>query len=248
MKINGEAKGIAMAFVKARAAMDATVSKDAKGNFGKYATLAAIVEATSSHFANNGLAIVQEASADENGIVIETWLVHESGATMQFSPITMPLTDRKPQAVGSAITYGRRYALAAICGLAPDDDDGQSAQDAQSRAQATHKPQAARLQPQQGNHTADVEFRSQRAPVESGPTDEELEVLGTWIKPDDVYTWAIINGACANEHEAKNSFKKVVDEDGGRLTKENIAAVYLKVLRKWNEKIAERPAMQAVAS
>jgi hypothetical protein len=141
MKIDGDAKLIAAAFVKARGAMDATVTKDAKGNYGKYATLAAIVEATAEHLAKHGLAVIQEASLLDSGVMIETWLIHESGATIQFAPLTMPLAQRTPQAVGSATTYGRRYALAAICGLAPDDDDGQAAEDAA-------KPQASAAKPQ----------------------------------------------------------------------------------------------------
>ena len=154
MNITGDAKLIATAFVKARKEMNSLVVKDAKGNYGKYVTLAAIVEATTEAFAANGLAIVQEASADEHGVCVETWLIHESGATMQFTPLPMPLTDRKPQAVGSAITYARRYALGAICGLAPDDDDGQAAQDStrpQRPAQAPQRPQEARKPANQEN-------------------------------------------------------------------------------------------------
>lgn len=139
-------KLIAAAYVKARAEIGGTVGRDAKGNYGRYATLAAIMDAISAPLAKHGLAMIQEVQLDESGVVIETTLLHESGATMQFAPLTMPLSDRKAQAVGSAITYGRRYALAAICGLAADDDDdGQAAQGAQ-------KPQDARLRPQQGNH------------------------------------------------------------------------------------------------
>jgi hypothetical protein len=154
MVIHGEAKAICAAYVKARGDMSATVIKDAKGNFGKYATLAAIVEATTPHLAKHGLAVVQEASTDEQGIVIETWLVHDSGAMMQFTPLPLPLTDRKPQAVGSCITYGRRYALAAICGLAPDDDDGQAAQDATQSAQASKPTRSAPNAPQRASTQA----------------------------------------------------------------------------------------------
>lgn len=136
-------KLIAAAFVKARAKMGATVGKDAKGNFGRYATLAAITEAISQALSDNGLAIIQEASMDETGVTIETTLLHESGATMQFTPLTMPLSQRTPQAVGSATTYGRRYALAAICGLAPDDDDGQAAENATAGAQRAQTPAKA---------------------------------------------------------------------------------------------------------
>jgi hypothetical protein len=157
MKIEGDSKLIAGAFIKARGEMNATVVKDAKGNFGKYVTLAAIVEATSATLAKNGLAVMQEVSTAEGGVTVETWLIHESGATMQFTPLTLPLTQRTPQAVGSAVTYARRYALGAICGLAPDDDDdAQAAEDAtkpsrpaqQGRPQATQKAQGATTTPQ----------------------------------------------------------------------------------------------------
>lgn len=139
-------KLIAAAFVKARKEIGGTVGKDAKGNFGSYATLAAITDATSAALANHGLAIIQEAALGADGVTIHTCLLHESGATMLFEPLTMPLTDRKPQAVGSAITYGRRYALAAVCGLAPEDDDGQAAQDS---TRSAPQSQATRPQPAQ---------------------------------------------------------------------------------------------------
>jgi hypothetical protein len=134
MVINGDAKAIAAAFIAARGEMNTLVARDAKGNYGRYTTLATIVEATAAVLAKHGLAVVQEVSTGELGVTVETWLVHESGATMMFTPLPLPLTQHTPQAVGSAITYGRRYSLAAICGLASDDDDGQAAETAQMRA------------------------------------------------------------------------------------------------------------------
>lgn len=179
MNITGDPKLIASAFVKARGEMSATVIKDGKGNFGKYATLAAIVEATAPAFANHGLAIVQEASADEHGICVETWLVHESGATMQFTPLTMPLTDRKPQAVGSALTYARRYALGAICGLAPDDDDGQEAQDAQKQVT---KPSQSAQRPQNGTQ---AQHRHNAANKNESPPHTRLWGIGKAVLGTD---------------------------------------------------------------
>lgn len=149
MIIDGDAKQIAVAFIKARADMNDTVVKDAKGNYGKYATLAALVEATSSALAKHDLAIVQEVGTNAEGVTVDTWLIHASGTTMHLGSLTMPC-DRKPQSVGSAITYGRRYALAAVCGLAPEDDDGQAAQNSVQQArQVAQKANAA---------TEDVEF------------------------------------------------------------------------------------------
>jgi len=171
-------KLIAAAFVKARKEIGGTVGKDKKGNFGDYATLAAITEATSAPLANQGLAIIQEAELSADGVTILTTLLHESGATMIFAPLTMPLTDRKPQAVGSAITYGRRYALAAVCGLAPDDDDGEAAQAA---TKPTQKPATAQKQASGQNDTKPAE-KTQRA---SKGQLEELNAVGLKFYEDE---------------------------------------------------------------
>lgn len=187
MIINGDAKLIAAAFIKARSEMSATVTKDAKGNYGKYMTLAALVEATTAALAHHGLAIVQEAGTDENGVTVATWLIHESGAIMQFGTLTMPLVDRKPQAVGSALTYGRRYALAAVCGIAPDDDDGQGAQDTYNKPrqhQAPRPPSAQKAaEPSNASNEGDVLFTpetsQQGRPVASEAQLKRLHILGT---------------------------------------------------------------------
>lgn len=170
MKIEGDPKAISAAFVKARKEMGATVAKDAKGNYGKYATLAAIVEATTDVLAANGLAIIQEARADEQGLIVDTWLVHESGATMQFASLPMPLTNRTAQAVGSAITYARRYQLAAVCGLAPDDDDGQAATNAQDARRATQQRPAL-------NGTAQPHHAAPRPTTPASEDDSNGDVL-----------------------------------------------------------------------
>lgn len=139
MIING--KSAAAALVKARAAMKSTVTRDARANYGKYATLAAVMEAISPALTDNGLALVQEAELGDGMVTICTALVHESGETIEFVPLTMPVTQRTPQAVGSAITYGRRYQLTAVFGLAPDDDDGAEA--SKSPQERTNGQQAA---------------------------------------------------------------------------------------------------------
>ena len=64
---------------------------------------------------------------NENGrLNITTMLAHSSGQYIS-STLTMTVTKLDPQAIGSAITYGRRYALAAMVGLAQEDDDGEKA-------------------------------------------------------------------------------------------------------------------------
>ena len=85
---------------------------------------------------------------------------------------------------------------------------------------------------------ADVLFGTDdQAEQNDAPTDEENAIIAMWQSPEDAKVWAVNTGACENEHEAKNSFKKIVDAHGGRLNKSNVAAVYLDFLRRQNEKL-----------
>src|SRR5690554_1790545 len=103
MVING--KAAAAALVKARAAMKATVMRDAKANYGSYATLAAVMEAITPALVENGLALVQEAELGDGCITVGATLLHESGESIEFTPLSLPLgNQRTPQAAGSAIT------------------------------------------------------------------------------------------------------------------------------------------------
>lgn len=152
MQING--KSVAAAYVKARAAIGATVTKDARANYGRYATLAAVMEAITPALSANGLALVQEAILDEAAVVMQAAILHESGETIEFVPLTMPLGNiRTPQAVGSAMTYGRRYQLTALFGLAPDDDDGEAASQRHGEA-ASKSPQERTQSSPTAKHTA----------------------------------------------------------------------------------------------
>lgn len=119
-----------------------------------YADLSEVMEAVKPAFAEFGLAVLQDASThteiienpsyrdgwepktqkdrDSNqpaprvfkcDVTITTRILHASGEWYE-SAITLRALNSGPQAVGSAITYGRRYLLAAMAGVAQDDDDG----------------------------------------------------------------------------------------------------------------------------
>lgn len=76
----------------------------------------------------HGIGILQPVTSetDSSDVLIWTTFVHRSGEFVTLAPLRMP-TGQTPQATGSAITYGRRYALLAALGLAAEDDDGQQA-------------------------------------------------------------------------------------------------------------------------
>lgn len=104
--------------------------KDSKNPFFKsnYADLASVKEATQDALTKYNLAVTQTTNVLENGmLVLITTLGHSSG---QWKTGIYPINPVKndPQGIGSAITYGRRYAFTAITGVVADDDDGEAAQ------------------------------------------------------------------------------------------------------------------------
>ena len=116
---------------KALCKVQAEVSGAKKGSSNpffksKYADLASIIEASKEALAKNGLAISQWFSkSSDTTCRVCTTLMHESGQFIT-SHLDIPLVKKDPQAMGSAITYGRRYSLAAILNMAQIDDDAES--------------------------------------------------------------------------------------------------------------------------
>ncbi len=105
--------------------------KDANNPFFKsqYVPLENVVEAITETGSPLGISFMQFASSDETGsIEVATLVMHSTGEYIEFPPVRMKPESNKPQAVGSAITYAKRYALSAIFGITSDkDDDGNEA-------------------------------------------------------------------------------------------------------------------------
>jgi hypothetical protein len=117
------------AFIAAQGQIEGA-SKDKKNDHfrSKYADLGAVWVACRDALQANGIGVLQwPTSAPSGSIGLRTTLVHMSGQSMQDT-FYMPLKDAtNSQAAGSALTYARRYALSAIMGICPVDDDGNAA-------------------------------------------------------------------------------------------------------------------------
>ena len=91
----------------------------------KYADLSSVWTVARTPLIENGLSVVQTFDVGNNGLpIIVTTLLHTSGEWIKGS-LEMPILKPDPQAVGSSITYARRYALSAMVGICPEDDDGE---------------------------------------------------------------------------------------------------------------------------
>lgn len=99
-----------------------------------YADLHSVWGACRQVLSDNGLSVVQTMLMVEGALNLVTILGHSSGQWIKsFLPVNTQKSD--PQSLGSAITYMRRYSLAAIVGVAPeeDDDDGESAMEREKK-------------------------------------------------------------------------------------------------------------------
>lgn len=135
MKTSESLANLGIALAKAQSELKAIHKDSTNPHFrNTYASLDTILESVRPALAKHGLSLVQGATAphaDENGVVrsfvVETMLLHASGEYI-INAAVMPLAKADPQGAGGAMTYGRRYGVAALLALATEeDDDGNTA-------------------------------------------------------------------------------------------------------------------------
>jgi hypothetical protein len=184
---------IAQALSKAQAQMK-PVAKNGRNPHlnNKYATLDDIVEALRVPFNENGLAFSQLCNESESGVVLDTILMHSSG---QYIVSRMPIRSMEGnravnelQTFGIALTYTKRYALAAMAGVSSDDDsDGEKVQ----RQEAEQPRQTASKPDQQPPQTGDNEIEVTHIGIHN--TSSGKHRIGFWAdgeKYPRVHAWS----------------------------------------------------------
>lgn len=132
MKRSDSTKEIGTALAKVQGELEGAKKDSTNPHFkSHYANLASIVESLKKTLPKHGLSYAQTIVANIEGAGVETLLMHSSGEWLLGDPFILPATKIDPQGFGSCITYSRRYSLAAITGMAPEDDD--DANDASKR-------------------------------------------------------------------------------------------------------------------
>ena len=166
--------------------------KDAKNPFFKseYVPLENVAEAITQTATKYGLAFSQYATTTESGNVsVGTIVFHERGEYIEYPPLILKPENTKPQSIGSAITYAKRYALSAIFGITSDkDDDGNKAN---GNGEQQKQPQKRNQKQAPQNDEPDV-----HAIVEKYV--QQLAVLG--VKREDVVEYV------CNKHNVGNMF------------------------------------------
>ena len=184
MEHSEQLNDLAGALAKAQGEMVGAV-KDADNPFFKsrYADLASIWDACRGPLTKYGLSVIQttELSAD---VIVDTTLLHASGqwvrGRLQMTPVK-----HDPQGVGSCLTYARRYALAAMVGICPVDDDGEAASgrgDKSKPPRAEHPP-AAPLTPPKATQPGKIsEPQAKRLYARAKAAGHSVDALKGWLR------------------------------------------------------------------
>lgn len=122
---------LAIALSKAQGQM-INADKDAKGNYGNYTTLAGTWDVIRKPLTDNEIAILQRPLIVDGKSTLCSMILHSSGEFIDDCELELKFDTSGRmsgmQAMGSAVTYARRYSLQSITGVAPtDDDDGAGA-------------------------------------------------------------------------------------------------------------------------
>lgn len=143
-----------------------------------YADMTAVASSVDEALAKHGLTYVQPFEWKDGLLFIYTRLMHTSGDELT-STYPINVQGHKPQEVGGAITYGRRYALTSLLGLAADDDDdGNEAPHDTTPAKPAPKPKS------EGTWTEPQTKKEQKA-VDEGKKDGLCNTTIRTVEPKE---------------------------------------------------------------
>lgn len=136
MKTSDSIKNITEALIKAHAEIKHAIKDKVNPHFrSQYATLESVIDSSKQVLLNNGIVVVQGSNRD--GFLI-TKLIHSSGEFFE-SELSLMLDKQNMQSLGSAMSYARRYSLAAMLNMAQVDDDAEQSVQNQSKNQEPKK-------------------------------------------------------------------------------------------------------------
>lgn len=119
----------------------------------KYATLESVLELLCEPLTEAGLVLTQGSHAvEERGadksltrwLTVWTRVDHADSGEWMLVSVDVPLEKPTPQAIGSALTYGRRYSAKSLFGIPEIDDDGLAAAGEKSPMQRKSSAEAKR--------------------------------------------------------------------------------------------------------
>lgn len=193
-----------------------------------YADLADVVETIRPALSKHGLAFIQNQVESPKGTVaVYTQLLHKSGESMIFDPVTVPLDKPTAQGIGAALTYARRYSLCTALGIAADEDtDGQTEGEIKNRKykESSQNKKSTYKQPQQTTKPTKEETTEEPAKA----NEETMKELATKWKQ---------SGGSKDELSsyAQNKYRKTIDELTEKEAQEIIAILDRRIEKQKKE-------------
>jgi hypothetical protein len=134
MKHSESIIGIAQALLEVQKELKNT-AQTAENPFyhSSYAPLNKILDEVRPICNKHGITILQDVYSENGNLYVSTMLLHKSGEWMQQEGMWLPLEKPTPQSSGSAVTYGRRYTISAMLGIATEEDDDGNAGEKQKK-------------------------------------------------------------------------------------------------------------------
>jgi hypothetical protein len=172
----------------------------------KYAPLQDVLNIVRPLLAKHGLCVIQSPSGDGKSIVITTILMHTSGEWIESDPLVLQAEKATAQGAGSAITYGRRYALSALLGISSEDDDD-------------------------GNHASTSSNKSKQEKMSISKTEQtnpsgQPNSASAKAKESTV-NWAAFWAGCKDMGYTKDEVHFIAKEDNiSHYTREQVIALY----------------------
>lgn len=194
METSEQINEIATAIAKAQATIGhATKASDNPFFKSKYADLAAVKDACQAQLSENGIAVVQAPTTNDDGsVTMFTRFMHTSGQWVETHMSAHASPDNKgnitAQALGSVCTYLRRYSLAAMANVATEDDDGEGAagrtRSDGDKVKPTGKPEPDTLNVKATDYIVPDEFWERQ---NLGLASEKGWKVGEWLGHFEAY-------------------------------------------------------------
>ncbi len=192
---------LATALAKAQSEIQAAELDKVNPHFkSKYSSLNAIWDACRIPLSKNGLSVVQIMDSVGDQLVLVTTLAHSSGQWMK-SVIPVISAKATPQALGSALTYCRRYSLSSIVGVTSDEDD-----DANEAQKFTPEKKQDKPTPAQLNEL--ISILSKCSPDYSKKLKEQLSASNLNLNDVSLPDYALIKQSATNDMLEYQKVKK----------------------------------------
>lgn len=195
----------------------------------QYVDLGGLLDAIRPVLTKFGLSVMQFPKVDGRAVSVTTLLLHKSGEWIESDPFTLTTFKADPQAIGSAVTYGRRYSLSSILGVAWDaDDDGNIASNRVEQARNEQKKQTK-------ENTRREEKKAVQTKPEPKTVEDYYQLTIEWARDNKAVTFV---GPLLSQNFKKQRFEDLTLNEAKAFYK-NLPGLVKRAMKKDDDVLME---------